>query len=110
MRRRVDDEESGRYTLTPKDYEKVLQEAATAKDNEALQPLGLDGEQDAGKLAAAAGESSRPRAFLRQSSLQQLSRRRQFHRQPISQSWRRRQRRTFTGWFFRPFRPVAHWA
>src|SRR5690606_10373556 len=48
---RIVEEESDELDLTPKDYEKVLNEAFKNKDVNALEALGLDVNKDAGKAA-----------------------------------------------------------
>jgi cytochrome c peroxidase len=54
MRLRVEEEETGKFEIQPKDYEKALKEAAAKKDLPALTALGLDPEKDAAKLPAVA--------------------------------------------------------
>jgi cytochrome c peroxidase len=54
MRKRAEEEETGKLELLAKDYAKALQEAFTKKDATALKALRLDPEKDAGKVAEAA--------------------------------------------------------
>lgn len=49
MRKRVAEEESGKYELKPEDYATVLKAAFAAKDAPAIKALGLDPAADAGK-------------------------------------------------------------
>src|SRR5262249_50208320 len=51
MRKRVDDEDSGKYVFKPKDYESVVKEAFAKKDVPALSALGLDADRDQAKAA-----------------------------------------------------------
>ena len=50
MRRRVDDEESGKYVLQAKDYEAVLKEAFAKNDGPAMSALGVDPAKDAARV------------------------------------------------------------
>ena len=54
MRSRVEEEETGKFEIKTKDYEKALKEAVAKKDVPALTALGLDPEKDAAKLPAVA--------------------------------------------------------
>lgn len=54
MRQRVEDEETGKLEILPKDYAKALNAAFTAKDEAALKALGLDVSKDAGRVAEVA--------------------------------------------------------
>lgn len=54
MRKRVDEEETGKYVLQPKDYETVLKDAISKKDLPALEALGLGLATDAGKVSEVA--------------------------------------------------------
>lgn len=49
MRKRVTEEESGKFELKAEDYENALKGAFAAKDAHSLSVLGLDAEKDAGK-------------------------------------------------------------
>jgi cytochrome c peroxidase len=51
MRRRVDKDESGQYTLQARDYEAVLREAFAKKDEAALKALELDSARDKDKIS-----------------------------------------------------------
>jgi cytochrome c peroxidase len=52
MRKRVTEEESGKFDLKPEDYGAALKAAFAAKDAATLNALGLDPEKDAGKIDA----------------------------------------------------------
>ncbi len=54
MRKRAEEEETGKLELLAKDYARALQEAFAKKDATALRALRLDPEKDAGKVAEAA--------------------------------------------------------
>jgi cytochrome c peroxidase len=64
MRRRVEEEETGKFEIQAKDYEAVLKEALARKDLPALTALGLDPEKDAAKLPAVAGGLNNGRALF----------------------------------------------
>lgn len=51
MRKRVAEEESGKYELKAEDYAEAVKDAFGMKDTAALSALGLDAEKDAGKAA-----------------------------------------------------------
>lgn len=58
MRKRVAEEETGRFVLQPKDYETVLNDAFAKKDRPALEALGLDPDKDAAKAPEVAKKIS----------------------------------------------------
>jgi cytochrome c peroxidase len=64
MRVRVEDEGSGKYEIKAKDYEMVLKAAFDAKDEPALEPLGLDAAKDRQKIAEAAKSINNGRALF----------------------------------------------
>ncbi len=64
MRIRVEDEGSGKYEITAKDYETVLTAAFDAKDEPALTALGLNGEKDRQKVAEMAKSLNNGRALF----------------------------------------------
>jgi cytochrome c peroxidase len=61
MRKRVEDEESNKREISPKDYETVLKQAFVAKDTHALEALNLDLAKDAGKVPEVAKSIDRGR-------------------------------------------------
>ncbi len=64
MRKRVDEEESGKFEIKPKDYEAVLKAAFAARYAAALGALGLDPAKDAGQVAAVAKSIDSGRALF----------------------------------------------
>jgi cytochrome c peroxidase len=64
MRIRVEDEGTGKYEITAKDYETVLTAAFDAKDEPALAALGLNVEKDRQKVAETAKSLNNGRALF----------------------------------------------
>jgi cytochrome c peroxidase len=64
MRRRVEEDDTGRMEFKPADYEKVLQAAFAAKDGPALEALGLNVERDAARVPAVARSIDAGRALF----------------------------------------------
>ncbi len=64
MRKRVADEETGKFELTAADYEAALKDAFAAKDANALAALGLDPERDAAKAGEVGGRLLNGRTLL----------------------------------------------
>jgi cytochrome c peroxidase len=64
MRRRVEEEETGKFETKAKDYETALKDAVARKDVPALGALGLDPEKDAAKVPAVAASLNNGRALF----------------------------------------------
>ncbi len=64
MQVRVTEEESTKYVIEPKDYEKVLKEAFRRKDPSALRALDLEPLKDLGKVPAVARQLSNGRTLF----------------------------------------------
>jgi cytochrome c peroxidase len=64
MRKRVEEEETGKFELSAKDYEAVLKAAFAAKDANALESLGLDPAKDAARAPETAKAIDRGRAVF----------------------------------------------
>lgn len=64
MRLRLEEEGGGNFTIQPRDYEKVLHEAFTAKDRTALGALGIDLLQDRAQVPALAASLNQGRVLF----------------------------------------------
>lgn len=64
MRKRVSDEETGKFEFTPEDYAQVVKDAFAAKDERALKAHGLDPAGDAGKAAEIGKKLANGRALF----------------------------------------------
>jgi cytochrome c peroxidase len=64
MRKRVDEEETGKYEFKPADFAKVLKAAFASKDVNALGALNLDPAKDAGKVAELAASLANGRVLF----------------------------------------------
>lgn len=64
MRLRAEEEETGKFEFSVKDYEKVLKEAFAKKDRNALSALGLDVEKDQDRIADVAKSLNKGRILF----------------------------------------------